>query len=64
MVVGFVSSFFIKDDKRPELFVHIGYAMGSKPTPTILISLATLLWVDNTDQIPDSNKDKDIGIRE
>lgn len=43
----------IRDDKRAELFVPGGYIMGSMPTPTILISLATWLWIYATHQIPD-----------
>lgn len=46
--------FSIRDDKRAELFVPCGYIMGRVPTPTILISLATWLWIYNTHQIPDS----------
>lgn len=38
--------------------------MGRMPTPTILISLATWLWIYNTHQIPDSMCTKSTGIPE
>lgn len=54
MVAGPCEFLSIRDDKRAELFVPCGYIMGRMPTPTILISLATWLWIYNTHQIPDS----------
>lgn len=51
----------IRDDKRAELFVPCGSILGRLPTSTILISLATWLWIYNTHHIPDSLS-KRVGI--